>query len=377
MLKQYLIYSSGKAGAQLTLHGAWEGPAAEEILQALHSLPALATPLQLRGEGLERLDTAGAWVLVRWLRERQASGVQFEVTGFAPDHARVIELVERLGSGLEETPPPLKMAVSWHAPMVALGRSVMQGWRELFDLVAFLGELTLALGRLLRNPRRLRVRSFIYHLHHVGLMAVPIIALLAFLISLVLGYQGVAQLSKFNAQTFTLDAVAISMFREMGVLLTSIMVAGRSGSAFTAQIGIMKLNQEVDAMRTLGLDPFEVLVLPRVLAILLAVPVLTFIADMVGLLGAVTVGVSMLDMSAEQCITRLDYMLRLNTFWIGMVKAPVFALLIGLVCCLRGLRVQNAADEVGRETTTAVVQSIFLIIMADAAFSILFTVLKI
>ncbi len=361
----------------LTLRGAWGGPTTGKAASALQSLPALPSRLRLDGSELARLDTAGAWVLVRWLREQEARGIRFEVTGLTPDHARVLELVERLDAGEEGTAPEVARLPAWQAPLVALGCSVTRWRRDLFDLVAFLGELAVVLGRVTLHPRRLRMRSLVYHLNHVGLMAVPIIALLAFLISLVLGYQGVAQLGKFNAQAFTIDAVAISMLREMGVLLTSIMVAGRSGSAFTAQIGVMKLNQEVDAMRTLGLDPFEVLVLPRILAILIALPVLTFLADMVGLLGAISVGVSMLDMSVEQCITRLDHMLKLNTFWVGMAKAPVFALLIGLVGCLRGLQVESAADEVGRQTTTSVVQAIFLIIMADAIFSILFTVLKV
>lgn len=374
-MTRWLKLESDSSVASLHLSDAWEGSALEAITAAFRDLPTLPSQVRLDGSRLQRLDTAGAWTLVLWLRSQQKRGTQFDVSGFNPDHARVLELVEKLVC------PAAELAVSrrgsWRDLFTALGKEASYWLRDMRSLMAFFGQLAVVAMRLIGKPGHFRLRSTVYHLHHVGLKAVPIIALLAFLISLVLGYQGVAQLSKFNAQIFALDAVALSMLREMGVLLTSIMVAGRSGSAFTAQIGVMKLNQEVDAMRTLGLDPFEVLVLPRMLAIVIALPVLTFIADMVGLFGAITVGVTMLDMSLAQCVYRLDAMLKLNTFWVGMVKAPVFALLIGLVGCLRGLQVKNAADEVGRQTTLSVVQSIFLIIMADAVFSIIFTLLKI
>lgn len=359
----------------LRLLGQWEGPSLEEVQAELLALPALPASVQLMGDDLGRLDTAAAWILVRWLRARQSAGTVFEISGFSEDHAKVLAMVEKLLCPAAEICP--LPAQGWRQFFIVLGREFVAWLRDMRDLLAFFGQLAVVSTRLLRRPGRLRMRSTVYHLNHVGLLAVPIISLLAFLISLVLGYQGVAQLSKFNAQTFTLDAVAVSMLREMGVLLTSIMVAGRSGSAFTAQIGVMKLNQEVDAMRTLGLDPFEVLVLPRVIAIVIALPLLTFVADMVGLFGAITVGVTMLDMSLAQCLYRIEATVKLNTFLVGMVKAPVFALLIGLVGCLRGLQVKNAADEVGKQTTIAVVQAIFLIIMADAMFSILFTLLKV
>ena len=361
--------------ASLHLSGPWDGLSLAAVTQALAGLGKLPASMRLDGSRLERLDTAGAWALLRWLRERQGAGMRFEVLGFSADHARVLELVEKLACPASDT----KQAKRSHGRQLfsTLGQEASLWAGDMKALLGFFGQLAVVALRLTAKPGHFRLRSTIYHLNQVGLQAVPIIALLAFLISLVLGYQGVAQLSKFNAQAFTLDAVAVSMLREMGVLLTSIMVAGRSGSAFTAQIGVMKLNQEVDAMRTLGLDPFEVLVLPRIIAIVIALPILTFIADMVGLFGAITVGVTMLDMSLAQCVYRLDATLKLNTFWVGMIKAPVFALLIGLVGCLRGLQVKNAADEVGKQTTLSVVQAIFLIIMADAMFSILFTLLKV
>jgi phospholipid/cholesterol/gamma-HCH transport system permease protein len=374
-MSRWIIFSKNGNATTLRLQGQWEGPYLEQVQAELRILPDLPSKVSLVADELGRLDTAAAWILVRWLRMKQAAGTAFEISGFSEDQAKVLAMVEKLLCPVAETCPAA--AQGWRQIFVVLGQGFTAWLRDMHDLLAFFGQLALVSARLFRRPGRLRIRSTVYHLFHIGLLAVPIISLLAFLISLVLGYQGVAQLSKFNAQTFTLDAVAISMLREMGVLLTSIMVAGRSGSAFTAQIGVMKLNQEVDAMRTLGLDPFEILVVPRVIAIVIALPVLTFIADMVGLFGAITVGVTMLDMSLAQCLYRIEATIKLNTFLVGMVKAPVFALLIGLVGCLRGLQVKNAADEVGKQTTIAVVQAIFLIIMADALFSILFTLLKV
>jgi len=189
----------------------------------------------------------------------------------------------------------------------------------------------------------------------------------------VTGYQGATQLQKFGADIFTVDLVAISVLREMGVLITAIMVAGRSGSAFAAQIGVMQVNEEVDAMRSLGLDPYELLVLPRVLGLLIALPLLTFLADIVGLVGAWFVSAALLDISWAQFLSRLEAVVTPHTFFIGLSKAPVFGLLIALVGCQRGMMVRASADEVGRQTTLAVVQSIFVVLVFDALFSVFFT----
>lgn len=374
-MSKWIHLTNASSVTSLHLIGDWSGISLNAITRELHELPALPPTVQVDGQQLERLDTASAWVLLGWLREKRKSSIRFHMEGFHPDHAKVLELVEKLICPAAEV--PVKKSSAFIRFFAELGRGGASWAKDMHDLMEFFGELSIVAFRLFRRPGRFRLKSTVYHLYQVGLTGVPIIALLAFLISLVLGYQGVAQLSKFNAQSFTIDAVTVSMLREMGVLLTSIMVAGRSGSAFTAQIGVMKLNQEVDAIRTLGLDPFEMLVLPRLLAIVIALPVLTFIADIVGLFGAVTIGVTILDMSLTQCLYRIAATIKLNMFLVGMVKAPIFALLIGLVGCLRGLQVENAADEVGRLTTLSVVQSIFLIIMADAMFSILFTLLNV
>ncbi|RMG55371.1 MAG: ABC transporter permease [Gammaproteobacteria bacterium] len=242
----------------------------------------------------------------------------------------------------------------------------------LTDFLGFLGHAASALGRGLIRPGRLRPRSISFHLNATGIHAIPIVAMIAFLISVVLAYQGAYQLTQFGASIYTIDLVAISVLREMGVLLTAIMVAGRSGSAFAAELGVMKSNEEIDALRTMGLDPFEILVLPRLLALVIAIPLLTLLADLVGLFGAGVLSLTMLDLSLPTFLARLADTIEFHTFWVGIIKAPVFALIIGLIGTWRGMQATGSAESVGRLTTRSVVESIFLVIAADALFSILF-----
>ena len=205
----------------------------------------------------------------------------------------------------------------------------------------------------------------------------PIVCLLSFLIGVVLAFQGADQLRRFGAEIFTVNLLTLSVLREIGVLMTAIMLAGRSGSAFTAQIGTMQVNEEVDALRTLGLDPVEVLVIPRILALLISLPILTFLSDVMGILGGALMAVAVLDLTLSQFLRQLEEAITLTHFLVGMVKAPFFAYIIGIVGCYEGLRVSGSAESVGRMTTKSVVESIFLVIIADALFSILFSVLKI
>ena len=222
---------------------------------------------------------------------------------------------------------------------------------------------------------RPRWTPLIYHLEAIGFNAVPIVSLISFLIGVVLAYQGATQLRQFGAEIFTVELVAISVLREIGILLTAIIVAGRSGSAFTAQIGSMKLNEEIDAMRTLALDPMEVLVLPRVLALIIALPMLGFIADIMGLFGGALMCWVVLDITPGLYLQRLNEWVPLAHFWVGLIKAPFFALMIGLIGCFEGLQVEGSAESVGRLTTKSVVEAIFMVIVVDAIFSIYFAVI--
>jgi phospholipid/cholesterol/gamma-HCH transport system permease protein len=225
------------------------------------------------------------------------------------------------------------------------------------------------------KPWRLRLTSTVRHLEETGLNALPIVGLISLLVGLVLAYQGVDQLRPFGAEIFMVNLVGIAALREMGILLTAIVVAGRSGSAFTAEIGTMKVNEEVDALSTLGLDPIEVLVLPRLIALTITLPLLTFFADVMALVGGALGGMLLIDLTIPQFLEQLSVAVTPTMFWVGMVKAPVFAFVIAMVGCFEGLRVAGSAESVGRLTTKSVVESIFLVIVLDALFSILFSII--
>lgn len=240
-------------------------------------------------------------------------------------------------------------------------------------MLSFYGQTVLTLGRVVAQPRRLRLTSLTHHLEQTCVNALPIVGLIAFLIGIVMAYQGADQLRRFGAEIYTIDLLAISVLREIGILLTAIVIAGRSGSAFTAQIGMMTVNQEVDALRTLGLDPLEVLVLPRLLALMIALPLLAFFADLMALVGGGVMCAFVLDVPPNQYVSHLNVAIWPRTFWVGMVKAPVFAFLIAMVGCYEGLTVEGSAESVGRNTTLSVVVAIFLVIVFDALFSIVFS----
>lgn len=259
----------------------------------------------------------------------------------------------------------------------SLGYLATSALQEMRFFFAFVGRTTDALWQVAKNPTKLRVKAIMHHMQVTGVAALPIVCLIAFLISVVLAYQGVQQLRIFGAEIFTVDLVAISVLREMGILLTAIMVAGRSGSAFAAELGVMQINEETDAIRTMGLEPFQVLVLPRVIALVLVMPLLTFAADMMGLLGGAILSMNLIDISPQQYMGRIQDAVTVNTFLVGLLKAPVFGGLIAIVGTMRGMQARGSASEVGSLTTVAVVQSIFMVILADALFSILFSALKI
>jgi phospholipid/cholesterol/gamma-HCH transport system permease protein len=244
-------------------------------------------------------------------------------------------------------------------------------------MVGFFGAVCIAVARLARRPSRLRFTALVAHMEQTGVDAMPIVGLLAFLIGVVSAYQGVDQLRRFGVEIYTVNLVGIGVLRELGVLLTAIILAGRSGSAFTAQIGTMQVNEEVDAMRTIGLDPVEVLVLPRLFAMLITLPLLAFFANMMGLLGGAVMAYFALDIQFPAFLRQLRTALPASTFWLGLLKAPVFAGVVALTGCFEGMRVTGSAESVGRNTTVSVVESIFLIILFDAAFSIIFSLLGI
>jgi phospholipid/cholesterol/gamma-HCH transport system permease protein len=310
------------------------------------------------------------WALLTRLAELGGAQLKIEHRGNPP---HTVDLLRKLHLELCTAHGRRALAVPQHEGAVAkLGRwTVLQG-TEARRLVGFFGRIATVLGESIRHPRVLRLNSIVRHVHETGVSAIPIVSLIAFLISVVVAYLGAQQLARFGATIFVVDLVTIAVLREMGVLLTAIIIAGRSGSAFAAEIGVMQLNEEVDALRAMGMNPIELLVVPRILGLIIALPCLTVIADAMGLAGGGLLSLIQLHIPLAQFTIRMREALSPTTFWAGLLKAPVFALLIGMVGCYRGMQVRESARELGRLTTMAVVQSIFLVILADAGFAILY-----
>lgn len=323
---------------------------------------------------LTRLDTAGAWLIHRTRRAAEAAGARVSLIGVDRKYESLIRAVAERERPAAEHPRHANILIQL---VERSGRALVEAWQTFVEGLGFLGLLMETFARTIAQPWRFRFTSTIFHMEQAGVNAVPIVALMSFLIGAVLAYQGVEQLRRFGGESFTVNLVGITFLREVGVLLTAILVAGRSGSAFTAQIGSMKLREEIDAMRTLGLDPMEVLVLPRVLALVIMLPMLGFISAMMGLAGGGFVLYFQMDMSPWAYVDRILEAVGFWTFMVGIIKAPVFGLLIALIGCFEGLKVEGSAESVGQRTTQSVVEGIFVVIVADAFFSILFVELGI
>jgi phospholipid/cholesterol/gamma-HCH transport system permease protein len=359
-------------GLVLRLAGTWTLGGAEQLARQLAAIETgSAQRLRVDLSDVTALDAAGAWILFRFMRQAQAADAKVEITGHTEAQAallrRMAPVVEERKSLARPLIPPIRAMVE------RVGRSTFSFIERGYALVSFFGIVAVALLRTVRRPGQLRFIALLSHIERIGLDAMPIVGLLSFLIGVVLAYQGADQLRAYGAEIFTINLLGVSVLRELGVLLTAIMVAGRSGSAFTAEIGTMQVNEEVDALRTLGLDPVEVLVLPRLLAMMVALPLLAFFSDMMALLGGAIMALFVLDISTAQFLTQFQEAIIPRMFWVGIIKAPFFAFLIAMVGCFEGLQVQGSAESVGRLTTKSVVESIFLVIVADAAFSIFFS----
>jgi phospholipid/cholesterol/gamma-HCH transport system permease protein len=360
----------------LTAGGSWTVRQAAEIDRTLRGVaPGAARSAVLDLSQLTGFDTAGAWLIRRTLRDFQGRGLAIELRGLADSYLPLLRVVETVEKECGDARP--LFGNYWRAMVERVGRATIEFGSEARALLAFYGMTILGYLAVLRRPRSLRIVSLVNQIEQTGLNAIPIVCLLSFLIGIVIAYVGADQLRRFGAEIFTVNLLGVITLREIGVLLTAIMIAGRSGSAFTAQIGTMQVNEEIDAMRTLGLDPTEVLVLPRVNGLLITLPILAFLSDCAGLLGGAVMATAVLDVTFVQFIHQLQSVVTLNHFFVGMVKAPVFAFIIAIVGCYEGMRVSGSAESVGRMTTKSVVTSIFLVIIADAIFSIIFSALEI
>lgn len=328
-------------------------------------LEALPDPLTIDVSGVEKMDTVGAWLIYRTVRDRGA-----KVVGASKDVAGLLDQVAEADSPVqvrpEEPPGPLRV-------LNELGEWVAEAGRTLVGLVAFLGAVLLAFAAIIRRPKRFRLNAVIQRFDLVGVRALGIIGLMSFLIGIVVGQQGAVQLEQFGAEVYTVNLIGRITIRELGTLMTAIMVAGRSGSAFAAQIGTMKITEEVDAMRTIGVSPVEALVVPRMLAAVAMMPLLAFYAMVMSLLGGGIYVWADLGMPPLTYIQRLQEVVPIRDLWVGLIKAPVFGFIIALTGCFQGMLVQGNSEEVGIRTTAAVVQAIFLVIILDAVFAVFFS----
>lgn len=318
---------------------------------------------------VERLDTFGAWLLERLVRSFSKGGSEPKVTGLKEDYRL---LMDDLRAVKTEALPPHTRGQALAYALASIGENIVSVGHSFAAIINMLGALVIALLRVLSRPRSFRFTSLVHQLDNVAWRAVPIILLITFLIGCIIAQQGLFHFRKFGADVYVVDMVGILVLRELGVLIVCIMVAGRSGSAYTAELGSMKMREEVDALRTMGFDPIEVLILPRVLALIIGVPVLTFLGSMAALYGGGLVCWLYGGIDPDIFLSRLKEAIALNTFQVGMIKAPFMALVIGIVASVEGMAVKGSAESLGRQTTASVVESIFLVIVLDGVFAIFF-----
>lgn len=315
-------------------------------------------------------DTSGIWLLQRTIQAFERKGHHVKIQNASKTFLTLSSRLEPYKPSFEKTP---KSPSFFGSRLAYIGKTSINLALLARDLIIFLGQVTVGFFLVFLHPWRLRLTSIVVHMERFGVNAIPIISLISMALGLVLAYQGEEQLRRFGAEIYTINLVSISVVREVGILITAILVAGRTGSSITAQIGIMKINQEVDALNTLGLSPMEVLIIPRILALILIMPCLAFIADLAGLLGGGIMVVLSLDVSPELYIYRIAEAVTIGGFWIGIIKAPLFGAIIGVVSCFEGMRVKGTAESVGICTTRSVVEGIFLVTLADALLSVFFS----
>ena len=369
-------------GLELGLTGEWGAQQLDVIGSQLAALHLDGTRrVLIETSELSRLDLSGAWVLREFLSRARESGAEVRFSGSTPDQLRLIDEtlkgpVEKrnnaVGGGAVPGVETIGSAAEARTLTVIVGRYTVRAGIDAVQWLGFFGRACVTFVASLGSARRLRPTSVTRHVYDTGITAMPIVALIAFLISVIVAYLSAQQLRGLGVDIYVVDLVTIGVLRELGVLLTSIIVAGRSGSAMAAELGSMKLNEEVDALIATGVDPFEALVVPRVLGLIIALPLLTIVADLIGLTGGALLCRLLLDMPLTQYINRVNEAIGPATFWVGLVKAPVFALLIALAGCYHGMQVRGSARELGRLVTVSVVQAIFLVILVDALFAVLF-----
>jgi len=355
----------------LTGAGAWVAENAGNLETQVAAATGQGTPAKrvvIDMAGVDRLDTFGAWLLERLTRNLTARGCETAVTGLKEDYRALVDEVH----GVPPGPTARRRGYSLTAAVGSLGKSIAGVGGSFVAFLNMMGALAVALVRVVLHPSRFRFTSMVHQLDNVGWRAVPIILLITFLIGCIIAQQGIFHFRKFGADIYVVDMVGILVLREIGVLIVSIMVAGRSGSAYTAELGAMKMREEIDALRTMGFDPTEVLLLPRIVALIIGVPILTFLGSLAALYGGGLVCWLYGGISPDVFLQRLKEAITIQTFEVGMVKAPFMAIVIGAVACVEGMAVKGSSESLGLQTTASVVESIFLVIVLDGFFAIFF-----
>ena len=368
-----LLLIDKREGESLSLAGvgAWTSQNArrlEQLIEVAARQHSAAKRVAIDMGAVERLDTFGAWLLRRLVRSFSARGCPTELLGLRQDYRALMDELDQVkpAEGSRRKGNPIVNAVA------ALGERTVAIGAGFVDILNMLGAVGVALVRVLAHPGRFRLTSLVHQLDKVAWRGVPIILLITFLVGCIISQQGIFNFRKFGADVFVVDMIGILVLRELGVLIVCIMVAGRSGSAYTAELGSMKMREEIDALRTMGFDPIEVLVLPRVLALIIGVPILTFLGSLAALYGGGLVAWAYGGIDPDIFLHRLKDAITLETFKVGMIKAPFMALVIGVIACVQGLKVKGSAESLGLQTTASVVESIFLVIVLDGLFAIFF-----
>jgi phospholipid/cholesterol/gamma-HCH transport system permease protein len=366
----FTVESEGET-RRIALSGAWtikKSRALEEAAGRLAGGAGGAKRVAIDFSGVQRLDTAGAWLIDKARAEMAAAGATADYAAMTAEQRLLMGEAAWFPPAPDGAPKPNLV----YRLLDQLGHWAVTVWGNIYAVIAFLGELTASALRVTFNPKLARPTSMVFHLQSFALRAMPIIVTINFLVGCIVEQQGIFQLRRFGAPSYAIDLIGVLTLRELGVLLTSIMIAGRSGSAITAEIGSMKMREEIDALRVMGMSPMEVLVMPRMLALIVALPLMTFIADIAALAGGMLTAWIYADISPQAFVAQLRDAIGLNTFLVGLIKSPFMALAIGMIACIEGFRVQGSAESLGRRVTDSVVNAIFMVILVDGMFAIFF-----
>jgi len=366
MKKQFLEYEADQHHLKLVSKGKWTLESVRQIEIQLRNIPCDQKIIWDFSE-VSDFDSAGILLFIEYYR-RFGQETSVEVTGYTQNQKDLYTLLKKSD---QDVVVPAKKSF-----LETIGKDTLEIYEDIKDFITFLGHLFSAIGHMFLNPKDIRFKEMVYHIHQSGFNALIIIGLTAFLVGMVIAYQGSVQLAKFGADIFIVDTVAISITRELGPMITAIVIAGRSGSAYTAEIGAMKITEEIAAMRTMGFDPYYFLVLPRIFALMIALPLLIFFADLMGILGGMVAAKMQLGISMTVFVDRLYEVLEVKHYILGMIKGPVFAFIIASIGCFRGFQVSDNTESIGLQTTASVVNAIFLVIACDALFSVIFTELE-